>query len=431
MVPRAADQDSIPIGVSEGTGRQVTMPLEDLRRHTVIFAGSGSGKTVLIRRLIEECALKGVSSVVLDPNNDLARLGLAWPEPHRDWRDGDAEKAETYLRDTDVVVWTPRLTTGRPLSFAPLAGLGEVADDPDEVGVALDNAVASLVPRSGLPASGARLSQGRAVLKEALAAYVQRDGGDLTGFLGYLSALPEGVSRLASGEKLAADMAQTLLAETVNDPMLGGTGQAVDPSVLLQPAGGRRARISVISLVGLPNDEQRQHFVNQLQMALFAWVKKHPAGDRPLGGLFVMDEAQTFAPSTGRTATTDSTLALASQARKYGLGLVFATQAPKGLHNRIPGNATTQFFGLLNAPAQIAAAQEMAAQKGGDARGIARLRAGEFFVGSDMVPFQRVRSPMCLSHHPPSPMTQEEILELARASDPAQTSDAVPAGAVI
>ena len=98
--------------------------------------------------------------------------------------------------------------------------------------------------------------------------------------------------------------------------MLGGAGEAVDPSVLLQPASGRRARISVISLVGLPNDEQRQHFVNHLQMALFAWVKKHPAGDRPLGGLFVMDEAQTFAPAAGRTATTDSTLALASQARK-------------------------------------------------------------------------------------------------------------------
>ena len=158
-----------------------------------------------------------------------------------------------------------------------------------------------------------------------------------------------------------------------------------------------------------------------------AEAKKHPAGDRPLGGLFVMDEAQTFAPSSGRTATTDSTLALASQARKYGLGLVFATQAPKGLHNRIPGNATTQFYGLLNAPAQIAAAQEMAAQKGGDARGIARLRPGEFFVGSDLVPFQRVRSPMCLSHHPPSPMTQEEILELARAKRPGATPDAVQA----
>ena len=412
---READEDSILIGIAEGTGRRVTVPLEDLRRHTVIFAGSGSGKTVLVRRLIEECALKGVSTVVLDPNNDLARLGLPWPEPPRGWLDGDAEKAATYLRDTEVVVWTPRLTTGRPLSFAPLAGLGDVVDDRDEFEIALDNAVASLVPRSGLPGSGARFSQGRAVLKEALGTYVRRGGGVLKGFLGYLSALPAGVSRLASGEKIAADVAQTLLAETVNDPMLGGTGEAVDPSALLQPASGRRARISVISLVGLPNDEQRQQFVNQLQMALFAWVKKHPAGDRPLGGLFVMDEAQTFAPSAGRTATTESTLALASQARKYGLGLVFATQAPKGLHNQIPGNATTQFFGLLNAPTQIAAAREMAAQKGGDARNIARLRPGEFFAASDAVAFQRVRSPMCLSHHPRSPMTQEEVLELARA----------------
>ncbi len=412
---KGADENSIPIGTAEATGRPVTVPLEDLRRHTVIFAGSGSGKTVLIRRLIEECALQGVSTIVLDPNNDLARLGLRWPEPPASWLDGDAEKAATYLRDTEVVVWTPRLTTGRPLSFAPLAGLRDVANDPDEFEIALDSAVASLVPRSGLPASGARLSQGRAVLKETLSAYVRGGGGDLPGFLGYLSALPAGISQLASGTKLAADIAQTLLAETVNDPMLGGAGETVDPSVLLQATGGKRARISVISLVGLPNDEQRQHFVNQLQMALFAWVKKHPAGDRPLGGLFVMDEAQTFAPSGGRTATTESTLALASQARKYGLGLVFATQAPKGLHNRIPGNATTQFFGLLNAPAQIAAAQEMAAQKGGDARGIARLRPGEFFAASDAVPFQRVRSPMCLSHHPRSPMTQEEILELARA----------------
>ena len=419
-VSKEADEDSILIGIAEGTRRRVTVPLEDLRRHTVIFAGSGSGKTVLIRRLIEECALMGVSAVVLDPNNDLARLGLPWPEPPRGWLDGDAEKAATYLRNTEVVVWTPRLTTGRPLSFAPLSGLGDVADDADEFEIALDNAVASLVPRSGLPGSGAKLSQGRAVLKEALGAYVRRGGGVLKEFLGYLSALPAGVSRLASGEKIAADVAQTLLAETVNDPMLGGTGEAVDPSALLQPASDRRTRISVISLVGLPNDEQRQQFVNQLQMALFAWVKRHPAGDRPLGGLFVMDEAQTFAPAAGRTATTDSTLALASQARKYGLGLVFATQAPKGLHNQIPGNATTQFFGFLNAPAQIAAAREMAAQKGGDARGIARLRPGEFFAASDAVAFQRVRSPMCLSHHPRSPMTQEEVLKLARASGVSQ-----------
>src|SRR6266545_922537 len=161
--------------------------------------------------------------------------------------------------------------------------------------------------------------------------------------------------------------------------------------------------------------EQGQSFVNQLQMALFAWVKKHPAGDRPLGGLFVMDEAQTLAPSGAMTACTRSTLALASQARKYGLGLVFATQSPKGLHNHIPGNAATQCYGLLNAPVQIDAAREMAHAKGGDVAGISQLRTGEFYLAVEGQPFVRVRTPMCLSHHPKSPLTTEEVIDRARA----------------
>ena len=120
----------------------------------------------------------------------------------------------------------------------------------------------------------------------------------------------------------------------------------------------------MISLVGLPTDDQRQSFVNQLQMALFAWIKRHPAGDRPLGGLLVMDEAQNFVPSGAITSATQSTLALSSQARKYGLGLVFATQAPKGIDNNIPGNAATQFYGLLNSSTQITVAKEFARVKG-------------------------------------------------------------------
>jgi hypothetical protein len=197
--------------------------------------------------------------------------------------------------------------------------------------------------------------------------------------------------------------------------MFGGSGVPLDPGVLLTPAPGRRARISVISLIGLPTNEQRQSFVNQLQMALFAWIKLNPANDRPLGGLFVMDEAQTLAPSGAMTACTESTLALASQARKYGLGLVFATQAPRGIHNRIVGNAATQFYGFLNSPVQISAAKEMAQAKGNAAMDIARLTAGQFYSMGEGLPFRKLMTPMCLSYHPSGALTPEEILERARA----------------
>jgi DNA helicase HerA-like ATPase len=152
-------------------------------------------------------------------------------------------------------------------------------------------------------------------------------------------------------------------------------------------------------------------------MALFAWIKKNPAGERPLGGLLVMDEAQDFAPSGAATACTTSTLQLSAQARKYGLGLMFATQAPKGLHNRIPGNATTQFFGRLNSGVQINAATELARHKGGEVHDIARLGAGQFYAASEDVGFEKVRTPMCLSHHPSSALTQEEVLRRARGEE--------------
>lgn len=404
----------LPLGRRIADGMPVSMALEALRKHVTIFAGSGSGKTVLIRRLIEECALLGVSAIVLDPNNDLARLGEPWPEPSPHWEDGDARRAAEYLAMTDVVVWTPGRIGGRPLSFQPLPDFTGLAGDPDEFAEAVEAAVEFLVPRVRLDGNTAKAQLGQAVLRKALAHYGRSGATSLRGFAALLSDLPEGVSELANARRIAADLAQSLTAAMDNDPLFGGAGEPMDPGLLITPPEGKRARVSVISLVGLPGLEQRQSFVSRLQMELFVWFKRHPVQDRPLGALLVMDEAQTFAPATGGAASTRSTVLLASQARKYGLGLVFATQAPRGLHNHIPGNSATQFFGLLNAPIQISAARDMARAKGGDVPDISRLRTGEFYVALEGGAFAKLRAPMCLTRHPRAPLTTEEVMDKSR-----------------
>ncbi len=397
-----------------GMGGEIRIELESLRKHAVIFAGSGTGKTVLLRRIVEECALRGVSAIVLDPNNDLARLGDAWPRPPADWRDGDADSAAEYLANAEVVVWTPGRAGGRPLGFHPLPDFANVRDDADEFTAAVEAAVAGLVPHARVGGSAKGAVRGRAVLREALTHYAGKDDRSLSGFVDMLDELPDGVSKLSTATKMAADLAETLRAAMVNDPLLGGASEPADPALLLTPTAGRRARISVISFIGLPSDEQRQGFVSQLQLEVFAWIKRNPAVDRPLGGLFVMDEAQTIAPSGGWTASTQSTILLASQARKYGLGLLLATQAPKGLHNQVTGNATTQFFGRLNSPAQIAAANEMARAKGSTVGDISQLERGQFYVTGETFGFRRMRAPLCLSYHPPGPLRLEEVLDRAR-----------------
>lgn len=75
----------------------------------------------------------GVSSIVLDVNNDLARLGMPWPDGQRTWSSElDERKAKQYFADTEVAVFTPGRSSGRPLSFRPLPDFADVVGDPDE-----------------------------------------------------------------------------------------------------------------------------------------------------------------------------------------------------------------------------------------------------------------------------------------------------------
>jgi hypothetical protein len=44
---------------------------------------------------------------------------------------------------------------------------------------------------------------------------------------------------------------------------------------------------------------------------------------------------------------------------------------------------------------------------------IGLLPAGEFYVAAEGSGFRRIRTPMCLSHHPRSPLTEEEVITRA------------------
>ncbi|MFE0147337.1 helicase HerA domain-containing protein [Nonomuraea sp. NPDC059007] len=402
----------ITVGRRLDTGTDLVVQLSTLTRHTAVFAGSGSGKTVFLRRLVEECALHGVSSIVLDPNNDLARLGEPWPATPPGWSENDAAKAARYFTEAEIVVWTPGRSQGRPLSFQPLPDFAAVLDDRDELNSALGLAVETLAPRANAEGASAKARKAKAVLRQALEHFARSGGADFTAFLGMLASLPFEASQIDKADQIAAELGQLLTAAMINDPLFAGGGEAVDPARLLTPSTGKRARVSVISFIGL-NDDARPGFVSGLQNSLFTWIKRNPARGRPLIGLYVMDEAQSLVPAGSKTEALASTLTLASQARKYGLGLVFATQMPRGLHNQIAGNATTQFIGRMNSPTQIAVVRSLAQARGGRADRVGRLEAGQFYAASTGIPEALIRAPHCLSHHPADPLTEREIMQRA------------------
>lgn len=415
VLPLGSTAPTVVLGHGIDDNREFVIPLELLRKHLVLFASSGSGKTVLLRRLVEEVALHGVSVIVLDVNNDLSRLGDAWQEAPSAWQAGDAEKAARYLAETDVVVWTPRRQAGRPLILNPLPDFAAVLDDPDELRTAVEVAAGDLLTRSGIART--KSEKARAVLLQTLTHFARSGESKLTGLIDLLADLPDGVSRVRNAADLAAEMADGLTVSMINDPLFGGDGEPLDPGVLLTPAPGKKARVSVVSCVGLPDPDQRATFVSQLQVALFTYFKTNPAGDRPLGALLVLDEAQMLAPSGKHTPASASTLMLAAQARKYGLGIAYATQAPKGLDSRVVGNTAIQFFGKLGTAVQIQTAKSIAASWGGNLDDIGRLRTGQFYGATEGRAFRKLATPLCLSHHPASPPTEGEVLERARRDE--------------
>lgn len=398
----------------QGAGAPVWLSPALLHRHVAIFAGSGSGKTVLLRRLVEEAALAGIPSIVLDINNDLARLGDPWPIMPEAFTSEDAAKAALYQARADVVVWTPGVASGNPLVLNLLPDFAAIGDgrDPesaDERAQAVEMARSTLEPY--LVGRGQKANERRGVLADALRRFARQGGGTLRDLVQLLDELPEDCTEISQADKHARAMADQLRAAIATNPLLRSEGQQLDPQLLFHGPDGDRTRVSVINLSGLPSENAREAFVNQLQMALFTWVKKYPS---PTGRLYVLDEAQNFAPSQVGTACRASTRALAAQARKYGLGMVFATQLPRGIDSGIVSNCTTHVYGRMSAPATIQATRELMAAKGGDADDLAKLEKGVFYFSTEGLPRPvKIRTPLCLSWHPANPPTVEEVVRRA------------------
>ena len=87
---------------------------------------------------------------------------------------------------------------------------------------------------------------------------------------------------------------------------------------------------------------------------------------------------------------------------------------PRGIHNKVVSNCTIQLFGRQNAPATIGAAQEIIGASRGRADDIGKLKAGEFYFATEGSGTPaKLRTPICLSFHPPNPPTPEEVVERA------------------
>lgn len=418
----AMSKRMLPVGRvrgASGVGDIVTLPLGGLANHTCVLAGSGSGKSVFLRRIVEEAALLGVPSIVIDGANDLSRLGSPWPERPDTFTDTDVEKASEYQTRVEVTVWTPGNALGNPLELDLLPDFSafdiSTEEGRTELGQAISMATSSLLPLVA-PGTGEKARKSEAILRGTLQHFARMKGGTLTRFVDLLREPPdEVIEPFANGDKMARNMSELLFSAIKTDPLLSGEGAKLDPGLLLQGSNGK-TRVSVINLSGLAGIDRQRQFIDRLATTLFTYIKKHPARPDSLMGLFILDEAKDFVPSRSNAVGKDNLVRLAGQARKYGLGLLFASQAPKSIDHNVVANCSTLLVGRAQSSAAIDAVQDLIREKGGHADNVAKLDRGEFYLCAAPARPQRIVTSLCLSFHPSSPPSEAEVIEIARAS---------------
>lgn len=459
--------------------------LSDLITHTFICGGSGSGKTVMGKAVIEEAALKGVPSIIVDLKGDLSSLALAfgelaapavapWVEVEdkstlgraalaeantfrkRLWDWGLAEtNVREFSNEVAVEIFTPRSELGRrvsiPLISSPPPDIIKLFDeDPDTASVMVTGMAEALVRRV-IP-SGQRDRETDFVT--ALIEHAWRAGIDLTGEAGLgqlVSMILEPpfttIGVLEIGEHIPENR-RLKLAQAVNGQLVGaaanwvrGEEMNIDKLVGANRVDGK-TQISVINLSHITDFEDQSFVVAQVAFAINAWMRKQgsaPGGNRPRL-LFFLDEIgggggkTAFYPTYPYTSTCKPALnILVKQGRAFGVGCILATQNPGDIDYKGLSNCATWIVGKLQTKRDRDKVREGltdAEFSPSDlAKKLARPKTGEFMLLNKEGDVHFIKERWLLTYHctlSPEQLRRYKVKGLASYEGSLNTDIAVP-----
>ena len=378
---RSYDQNKKELGAS-----LVLYDSKDLVTHAVCVGMTGSGKTGLCIGLLEEAAIDGVPSIIIDPKGDLSNLLLTFPElkgeDFEPWiNEGEAQKknisnteyaaqqAELWskgladwgqggeriqrLRDAaEFVIYTPGSNAGIPVSILKsfAAPDQELIDDAELLRDRINTTVTSLLGLLGIQADPIQSREHILISTILNTAWTQGRNLDLAALIQQIQDPPMtkiGVLDLESfypsKERFNLVMA---LNNLIASPGFGAwmEGEALDIGQMLYAPSGK-PRVSIFSIAHL-GDAERMFFVALLLNQVLGWMRTQ-SGTTSLRAILYMDEIFGYFPPVANPPSKLPLLTLLKQARAFGLGVVLATQNPVDLDYKGLANTGTWFIGRL------------------------------------------------------------------------------------
>jgi uncharacterized protein len=301
------------VGLLRNHSLKVELDINQLvQRHVSVLAKTGGGKSYLLGVLIEELLRHKVTCVIIDPHGEYGSLRFA------------AEKTSGFARfgvesqgfGRQVVEYSPDVTlnpSAKPLTFS----------------------IRHVDPRDLLVFMGLT---------------------NVKTFLGPLKQLLERVGT-ANPDFSVRDLVRAAegdeggIAETLHERL-----EYVEQTKLLGPVGTslndlvRRGEATLINLRGIAPDVQ-ELVVARIASTLFENRKKEKIP--PL--FLVIEEAHNFAPQQGSATCSRILKNVASEGRKFGLGLCVVTQRAARIDKSVLSQCNTQLILQVTNPLDLKA----------------------------------------------------------------------------
>lgn len=360
---------------------------DDLTTHAVVVGMTGSGKTGLCIDLLEEAALQGIPSLMIDPKGDITNALLHFPnlapadfqpwvnadEARREgitveqaaenaaslWKKGLAkwgigpERLEQLSASAHFAVYTPGSDAGIPVSIlssleAPAIPWEENRELLREMISSTVTAILGLVGMDDVDPVRTRehillanifetaWSQGKDLDLGELIMQTQNPPFSKLGVFDVNTFFPQKERfelAMLLNNILAAPAFQTWIE-----------GQPLDIASLLYGPDGR-PRHSVFYIAHL-NDAERMFFVTLLYSAVETWMRSQ-SGTTSLRAIVYFDEIFGYLPPTSNPPSKEPMLRMLKQARAFGVGQMLVTQNPVDVDYKALSNAGTWFIGKL------------------------------------------------------------------------------------
>ncbi len=301
------------VGLLRGHSLRVELDINQLvQRHLSVLAKTGGGKSYLLGVLIEELLRHRVTCVIIDPHGEYGSLRVPAEKNGVHSRFG----VETQGFGRQVQEFSPDVSlnpSAKPLTFS----LRHIEPRDLLVFMGLTNVKTFLAPL-------------KAIVEEVAAANPDYTVHDL-------------VRAAEHGEGAVAETLHERLEYLEQTKLLGPKGTGLSELV-------SRGSATLVNLRGIAPDVQ-ELVVARLATTLFENRKKNKIP--PL--FLVIEEAHNFAPQQGQVTCSRILKNIASEGRKFGLGLCVVTQRAARIDKSVLSQCSTQLILQVTNPLDLKA----------------------------------------------------------------------------